>query len=162
MEKGLKNAIDFNSYEKSPQLAEVSVSYKSELKDFIKISNSREAFNILYPLFDPSTIELKEEFVLLFLDRANHILGWFKLSSGGTSGTVVDVKLIFMLCLQVNAHGVILCHNHPSQNIQPSEADVKLTRQIKEAGMLLDVQVLDHLIIAANCTYFTFADEGLI
>jgi DNA repair protein RadC len=109
-----------------------------------------------------NTIELKEDFLLLLLNKANNILGWFKLSSGGTSGTVVDVKIVFMLALQANASSIILCHNHPSQNIQPSEADIRLTNRIKEAGTLMDVKVLDHLIIASNGTYFTFADEGLL
>ena len=162
MEKRAKNVIELSNFEKSPELAEISVSYKSKLRSFIKISNSKDAFNILYPLFDLNTIEIKEEFLLLLLNRANHFLGWFKLSSGGTSGTVVDVKLVFMLALQTNACNLILCHNHPSQNIQPSEADKKLTNQIKEAGKLLEINVLDHLIIASNGTYFTFADEGLL
>lgn len=162
MKKGVENAIDLSTFEKSPELAEISVSYKTKMRGFVKISNSQDAFKILYPLFDINTIEFKEEFLLLLLNRANNILGWFKLSSGGTSGTVVDVKIVFMLALLTNASSIILSHNHPSQNIQPSEADIKLTNQIKEAGKLLGISVLDHLIIASNGTYFTFADEGLL
>jgi DNA repair protein RadC len=162
MKKGVENAIDLSNFEKSPELAEISVSYKTKMRGFVKISNSQDAFKILYPLFDINTIEFKEEFLLLLLNRANNILGWFKLSSGGTSGTVVDVKIVFILALQTNASSIILCHNHPSQNIKPSEADIRLTKQIKEAGNLLDIKILDHLIIASDGTYFTFADEGLL
>jgi len=162
MKKGVENAIDLGNFEKSPELAEIRVSYKSGLRNFSKISNSKDSFNILFPLFDIDTIEFKEEFLLLLLNRANNLLGWFKLSSGGTSGTVVDVKIVFMLALRTNASSLILCHNHPSQNIQPSEADIRLTKKIKEAGNLLDINILDHLIIASDGTYFTFADEGLL
>jgi len=162
MNKRVKNAINQSNLEKSPELAEISVSYKTKIKRRIKITNSKDAFYILYPLFDVNTIELKEEFILLLLNRANHILGWFKLSSGGTNGTVVDVKLVFMLALNANSENLILCHNHPSNNIKPSDADIKLTNQIKEAGKLMDINVLDHLIIASNGTYFDFADEGLM
>lgn len=162
MKKDVRIPIKINDFEKSPELAEIYVSYKTKRRGFVKITNSQDAFKILYPLFDLNTIEFKEEFFLLLLNRANNILGWFKLSSGGTSGTIVDVKIVFMLALQTNACAVILCHNHPSQNIQPSEADIKLTNRIKEAGKLLDISVLDHLIIASSGTYFTFADEGLL
>jgi DNA repair protein RadC len=162
MEKRAKNVIRLSNFEKSPELAEIRVSYKSGLRNFSKISNSKDSFNILFPLFDIDTIEFKEEFLLLLLNRANNLLGWFRLSSGGTSGTVVDIKIVFMLALRTNASSLILCHNHPSQNIQPSEADIKLTNRVKEAGNLLDIRVLDHLIIASNGTYFDFADEGLL
>ena len=162
MNKNVKNVINPRDYEKCPELAEVCVSYKSKFKSKIKISSSRDCYNILYPLFNCDTLELKEEFFILLLNRANNFMGWYKLSSGGTSGTVVDIKIIFMLALMANAHGIILCHNHPSQNIQPSAADIKLTKQIKDAGLLLDIKVLDHMIITSNGSYFDFADEGLL
>ena len=158
----MKNVIEASTTEKSPGLAEVFVSYKTKSSNKTKILNSRDAFNALYPIFDINIIELKEEFLLLLLNRANNILGWFRLSSGGTSGTIVDVKIVFMLALQTNTSNIILCHNHPSQNIQPSESDITLTKRMKEAGSLLDIKVLDHLIIASSGAYFTFADEGLL
>lgn len=152
-------AIDF---EKSSELAEIFVGYHSKSKSDTKILSSRDAFEALYPLFDANTIELKEEFFLLFLNRANKILGWFKLSSGGTFGTVVDVKLILILALQTNASHIVLCHNHPSRNLKPSEADIRITKRVVEASNLFEIKVLDHLIIAADGTYFAFADEGLL
>jgi DNA repair protein RadC len=156
------NAIKSKTFEKSPMLAEIKVSYKTKSGEAVRISSSKDAFNVLFKLFDMNIIDLKEEFFLLLLNRANHVLGWFKLSSGGTTGTVVDVKIIFTLALQVNAHGIILCHNHPSRNLKPSDTDISLTKKVKEAGKLFDITLLDHLIIASDGTYFTFADEGLI
>ena len=78
---------------------------------------------------------------------------------GGIAGTVVDPKIIFKFALDFMASSIILCHNHPSGNNQPSEADNRLTKKIKEAGNLLDIMVLDHLIIADQC-FYSFADEG--
>jgi len=156
------NTAKLKKIQKSPVLAEVKVSYKCKLKDIVRVTSSRISFDVLFNLFDKDTIELKEEFFLLLLNRANYVLGWAKLSSGGTTSTVVDVKIIFILALQTNAHSIILCHNHPSGNLKPSESDINLTKRVKEAGKLLDITVLDHLIISPDGTYFTFADEGLI
>jgi DNA repair protein RadC len=153
---------DTSIFEKSPLLAEIEVSYKTKRKDIIKITSSKDAFNVLYPLFDVNTIGLKEEFFILLLNRANNVLGWFKLSSGGTTGTVVDPKLIFMLALKTVACSVILCHNHPSGNLKPSDHDISLTKRIKEAGKLLEISLLDHLIVTPEGNYHSFADEGLI
>ena len=162
MNEILKDFIKSGTFEKSSELAEIFVSYKSKSEKEIKILNSRDSFNVLFPLFDKDTIELKEEFFLLFLNRANNVLGWFKLSSGGTSGTVVDVKIIFMLALHINASHFILSHNHPSKNIRPSDADITITKRIKEAGNLFEITLLDHLIISADGAYFAFSDEGLL
>jgi len=162
MEKTLSSFKGLKNFEKSSELAEVKVSYRQNLKNIVKISNPKDSFNILFHLFDFNTIEFREEFFLLLLNRANFCLGWFKLSSGGTSGTVVDVKIIFMLALLTNASNIILCHNHPSQNIRPSEADIVMTNQIKDAGQLLGITVLDHLIIASDGSYFAFTTGGLL
>jgi len=154
--------IKSSKFEKSHDLAEIKVSYKCKLKDVVRITNSKDAFNVLYQLFDMNTIELKEEFFLLLLNRANYVLGWFKLSSGGSTSTVVDAKIIFILALRTNANSIILCHNHPSKNMKPSDTDINLTKRIQQAGKLLDITLLDHIIISSGETYFTFADEGLL
>lgn len=83
-------------------------------------------------------------------------------SKGGISGTLTDVRLIFQGALKTNASGIIVCHNHPSGNAYPSESDRKITQKIKEAGNLLDIQLLDHLIILPVEGYYSFADEGTI
>jgi DNA repair protein RadC len=104
---------------------------------------------------------LREEFYILLLNRANRIYGYYLLSQGGTSGTVVDPKLIFSIALKCNAHGIILAHNHPSGNTKPSEADIQITKKVKEGGKLLEIDVLDHIILTSD-SYLSFADEGLM
>jgi DNA repair protein RadC len=102
-----------------------------------------------------------EEFWVLLLNRANRLVKKKKISEGGVSGTVADPKIIFKLAVEELASGIIVAHNHPSGNPKPSESDITLTKKIKEAGKLLDISLLDHLIIARD-KYFSFADEGLI
>jgi DNA repair protein RadC len=102
-----------------------------------------------------------EEFWVLLLNRANRLMKKKRISEGGVSGTVADPKIIFKLAVDELASAIIVVHNHPSGNIKPSESDISLTKKIKEAGKLLDISLLDHLIIARD-KYFSFADEGLI
>ena len=102
--------INLSHFETSQELAEIKVSYKSKNQSRVKILSSQDAFNILYPLYDKDVIEYQELFFLLLLNRANIVLGWIKLSSGGTSGTVVDPKMVFSLALQTNASGILLSH----------------------------------------------------
>ena len=98
---------------------------------------------------------------MLLLNRANIIQKHVEISRGGVAGTVVDAKLIFRAVMEDLPSSLILCHNHPSGNTQPSSADIELTKKIKEAGKLLDINVLDHLIFT-NESYYSFADEGMI
>ena len=105
------------------------------------------------------TIELQEEFKVVLLNRANEVLGVYSLSKGGITGTIVDQRLIFAVALKCNATGIILCHNHPSGNLKPSEADVTMTSKIKKCGELFDISLLDHLIITKN-GYFSFTQDG--
>ncbi len=102
-----------------------------------------------------------EEFWVLMLNRNNRIIKGERISIGGVAGTVADVKIIFKKSLELLASSLILAHNHPSGNLQPSEADKQLTKKVKQAGSLLDIKVLDHLIIT-NSGYFSFADEGMM
>ncbi|KJS04471.1 MAG: hypothetical protein VR77_11565 [Flavobacteriales bacterium BRH_c54] len=102
-----------------------------------------------------------EEFWVLFLDRRNAVIKKSNISKGGISGTVADAKIIFKEAMQLLASAIILCHNHPSGNLKPSDADIQLTKKMKEIGNLVDVPVLDHLIITDK-SYFSFGDEGLI
>ncbi len=102
-----------------------------------------------------------EEFWILLLNRANKIIDSRQISRGGLTGTVVDPKLIFKEALAAQACAIVLCHNHPSGNAKPSEADIQLTKKLKEGGKNLEIAVLDHVIIAGN-GYYSFADEGLL
>jgi DNA repair protein RadC len=122
------------------------------------IRSSRDVFEIFQPLLCDLQ---KEEFWVLLLNRANKVLHRFRMSEGGIAGTVVDPRLIFKSALDHLASSIILCHNHPSGNPKPSQADLDLTHKMKDAGKLLDIQLPDHVIVAGN-SYYSFADEGVI
>lgn len=102
-----------------------------------------------------------EEFWIVMLNRANQVIKKQLISSGGVSGTVADPKIIFKMALDELASSVILCHNHPSGNLKPSQADINLTKKLKEAGKMLEIPVLDHIIFT-NESYFSFADESMM
>jgi len=96
------------------------------------------------------------------MNRSNSILGLLPISRGGISGTVTDVRVIMQGALKSNASGILLAHNHPSGNITPSESDNKITQKIKEAGIIMDIQLLDHLILSTEGNYYSYADNGLL
>lgn len=123
-----------------------------------RVSGSRDCFNILKPHLQDLP---HEEFWIILLNRANRIIRKYQVSQGGVAGTVADPKIIFKVAIAELASGIILAHNHPSGNLTASQADIELTRKIKEAGKLLEIQVLDHLIVAGQ-KYFSFADEGML
>ncbi|MCW3074595.1 MAG: repair protein [Flaviaesturariibacter sp.] len=152
-----------NTVEAMGKVAEVELVYKSRVKPSERpaIVSSADAFNVLRLLWEEGKMDLVEQFKVLFLNRANKVLCVFNVSSGGITGTVADPRLIFTAALRVNAVAVILSHNHPSGNLQPSRADEELTQKIKGAGALLDIKVLDHLILSSE-GYYSFADEGLL
>lgn len=103
-----------------------------------------------------------EEFWVLMLNRANKVINRVKISQGGISGTVVDGKIIFRKALENKCSSIILCHNHPSGNLRPSQADIDVTKKLHAAGKVLDVSVLDHIIVGADMGYYSFADEGML
>ncbi|NJN43004.1 MAG: DNA repair protein RadC [Flammeovirgaceae bacterium] len=123
-----------------------------------KITSSQAAFEIIHR----DLMDLQyEEFWIIMLNRANNLIRKKRISDGGVSGTVADPKRIFREALENTASGIILIHNHPSGNLTASQSDIELTRKIKESGKMLEVQLIDHLIVAGT-KYFSFADEGLI
>ncbi|MCK5694298.1 MAG: DNA repair protein RadC [Bacteroidales bacterium] len=126
--------------------------------DKVAVKSSETVYKIFHPLM--GDLE-HEEFWLLMLNRANRVLGKYKVSQGGLSGTVIDTRIILKKALDNLASSIIVCHNHPSGNKQPSDADVKITRKLKKAAEMLEIKLLDHVIIADK-SYFSFADEGLI
>jgi len=129
---------------------------QSKTPDKAHIKCSGDAFHFIAPSF----IDLDhEEFYAIYLSRGNRVIKTVQISQGGVSGTVADGKLIFNYGLESKASGIILAHNHPSGNIVPSVADIQLTEALKKFGDYIDVQILDHLIVAGN-NYFSFADEG--
>jgi DNA repair protein RadC len=123
-----------------------------------KISGSRDAYELLKAHLQDIP---HEEFWVIMVNRANRVLKKQQISQGGVTGTVADPKLIFKTALQELASGIVLAHNHPSGNLTASKVDLDLTKKLKEGGKLLDIQVLDHIIIAGT-RYFSFADEGIL
>lgn len=145
------------------QVAEVEVSYRPKFKasERPKVSSSLEVYNLFINQWNRDKIELLEEFKIMLLNRNNRVLGIANISSGGVSGTFVDPKIVFSIALQGNASSIVLAHNHPSGNLKTSEADIRLTRNLVQAGLLLEIPIFDHLIIT-NYGYYSFADDGLM
>jgi DNA repair protein RadC len=145
------------------QVSEITISYRNKLQvaDRPKITSSRDAESILRANWSDD-IELLEEFNVLFLTKANQVKGLFRASRGGTAGTVVDPKIIFAAAIKSMAAALILAHNHPSGNLQPSQADIDLTRRLRKAGEVFDMPILDHLILAPHIGFYSFADEGTL
>jgi DNA repair protein RadC len=131
---------------------------EQSLEEKPKLESSLAAFNLIKGDLQDLT---HEEFWVLLLNRSNRLIKKKRVSEGGVSGTVADPKIIFKLALDELASGVILAHNHPSKNLKPSDSDISLTKKMKEAGKLLEIAVLDHIIVAGQ-QYFSFTDEGLI
>jgi len=128
-----------------------------ERPQVLKVDNSKVVYEEFYHLSDLR----HEEFWVMLLSRSNEVMDKQKVSSGGVSGTVADARMIFKSAIQRLASAIILVHNHPSGNLKPSQADIDLTKKLKDAGALLDVAVLDHLIVA-DSGYYSFADEGML
>ena len=123
-----------------------------------QIRTSKDAFDILHPLIGDN---LHEEFFVLFLNRGTFVIDYKSISAGGMAGTVVDAKRVFQEALNYKASSIVLSHNHPSGNLSPSDADIRLTKNLVEAGKVLEISVLDHIIITQQ-SFYSFADEGLL
>ncbi len=144
------------------RMSEIKIRYSNRKKysEMPTVSCSKDAAAILRSEWS-DRIEHIEEFVLLCLNRANKVLGYSHICTGGISGCLVDPKVIFQVALKANAVNIILSHSHPSGNKHPSESDRRLTKKVKSAAKLLDVAVLDHIILTTE-DYFSFADEGIL
>lgn len=144
-------------------VSEIELIYRTKVKasDRPQIKSSNDAYTLALSTWNPDTIELFEQFKVLFLNNASRVLGIYEISSGGITGTVVDVRLIFSAALKANATALIMIHNHPSGSLKASEADRQITRKVKEAGKLLDISLLDSIIITPE-SYYSFADDGVL
>lgn len=145
-----------------PGVAEISVSYKPSKAHKPLIKSSDDAYYHMLKFFPEDTIALHETFVVGYLNRANRLIGVYELSKGGITGTIADPRIIMAIALKAAATGLLLSHNHPSGNLQPSSTDIEITKKIESACKFLDIKLLDHLIISPAGTYFSFIDEGLI
>lgn len=145
-------------------VTEISVVYKHKQKasERPKITSSGDSLIFLLDGFDLRTIGLQEQFVVMYLNRSNSVLGVYRCSIGGLTGTVADIRLILSVALKIAATGIIISHNHPSGSLKPSRADIELTTKLKEAATYMDIKLLDHIIIdASGRNFYSFADEGL-
>ena len=142
-------------------VSEIEISYTPKFlaSSKPKIKCSQDIYEIVKELFDVNALTIKEECIALFLNRSNRIIGSYKVSSGGITSTVVDIRIVLGIALKSLSCGVILAHTHPSGNLQPSKADIDLTHNLREAARLMDIRLLDHLIIS-NEGYYSFSDEG--
>ena len=140
------------------KISEYSLKYTKSKIQKTKVTTSESASNVIRKFYFDD-INIYESFFILLLNRANNTTGFAKISQGGTAGTVVDIKIIAKYAVESLSSAVIICHNHPSGNKQPSDADLNITRKIKDALLLLDIQLIDHIIITEN-DFFSFADNG--
>ena len=143
-------------------VAEYELRYKKKpdnLTDLPIITSSEYAYNILKPLYDLELIADQEYVNVLYLNRANAVMGAHLVHIGGINACMVDVRIIMRSALLCGATGIIICHNHPTGSVKPSENDRRITKQLKECGVICDIKLLDHLIIGEN-TYYSFADQG--
>ena len=145
-----------------PGVCELTVGYKRRAERRRKIHNSSDiasfAREFLYP---DGSMQYSELFFVLFLDRSHQVFAYKLLSSGGMTGTVVDPRLLFQSAILAHSSEIGLCHNHPSGSLEPSEADKVLTKKLAEAGNLLEIPVLDHIIISTE-GHYSFCDEGFL
>ena len=143
-------------------VTEVELVYRNKIRpeDRPRLAESASVYDVLLRAWDMNKIELVGQFMIVLLDRGHACLGISNVSTGGVSACFVDPKIVFATVLKARASSVILAHNHPSGNLKPSQADIDLTKRLKEGGALLDVSVLDHLIVTPF-SYYSFADDGL-
>ncbi|MBD0833643.1 JAB domain-containing protein [Aestuariibaculum sediminum] len=141
---------------------EIQVSYKEKLEFSLSIKCSADANEIIFNHWDKDTIGLYESFKIMLLNNSNKVKGIYQLSSGGITGTLVDIRILFAIVLKTLSPCIILVHNHPSGKLKPSEVDKQLTEKIVKASKFLDIAVLDHLIITPSGEYFSFADNGIL
>ena len=128
-----------------------------DVAELTKITSSRAVFEVMQPIIG----ELNhEEFWVLFLNNSNKVLFKTQLSKGGMTGTMVDIRIVFKIAFEQNATAIILVHNHPSGKLQASDADIQITKKLKNGGQQLDIPVLDHVIVTET-GYYSFADEGI-
>ena len=148
--------------ERKAKPAEIKVTYrkKSNSFDLIKVTQSSEIEELLRNVWS-NQIEYKEEMILFCLNRQNEVLGYSKVSSGGSSGTVIDNKIILQIALNTHSSGIIVAHNHTSGNLKPSQSDIEVTRRLRSACELIDIKLLDHIILSKE-SYLSMTDHGLI
>lgn len=146
-----------------PNIAEVSLAYKAtqSVETLPTITSPEEAADYLRSIWDSETIELREEFLVILLNNAKKVLGWSRISTGGSTATIVEPSAVFQLALLGKADSIICAHNHPSGRLEFSSADIALSRRLTDAGKLLGITVDDHIILTQT-GYLSLREEGLM
>ena len=140
---------------------EIKLSYSRKGNCERSITSSRDAMEVFREHFDADELDYRESFFALYLNQANKVLGIKKISECGISSALVDVRIVLQAALLCNASGIIVAHNHPSGNLTPSTADIKITAQIKEASKIMSMALLDHIILTSD-SYYSFADDAML
>jgi DNA repair protein RadC len=138
--------------------------YRTEVKpgDRAQIKSSKDAYNLFFESWIKNTIEFIEEFKVMLLNRANRVLGIASMSKGSTSGSIVDIKVLFQYAIKTTASTISIAHNHPSGTSEPSDSDRKITKRIYDAGNLVDIKLLDHIIVLPIEGFLSFADNVFV
>ena len=146
------------------KVTEITVAYKPRKEALERqiIRSPEDALNSILSGFDQDIIMIQEQFVVLYLNQANAVIGLYKASKGGITATVVDIRIILSIGLKLLATSMIIAHNHPSGNLKPSTADQDLTLKLKEAAKFMDIKLLDHFIVVGSGKWFSFAEEGIL
>jgi DNA repair protein RadC len=145
----------------SHKISEIEIIYRPQKYSLEKVTNSQKAETMFRDFWNTDTIEYYEEFKVMYLNKRQEVLGIYTHTRGGLVGAICDIRMIFQAALKANAHSIIVAHNHPSGNLEPSEADRDITRKIKEAGKVLEIPMTDHLILT-QYSYLSFADNGYL
>jgi DNA repair protein RadC len=143
------------------KISEIKITYRPTKYQAEGICLSQESEAVFRQFWNKKTIEYYEEFKVMYLNNANQVLGVYNHSSGGIMGVAYDIRMIFQAALKANACAIIIAHNHPSGNLKPSILDIETTRRIKEAGKLLEIKLLDHLILTSS-GYMSLMDNGYL
>lgn len=144
---------------KTIKVPEVKLTFTSKPIISGKAGSASEVAEIVSKFYSKNTIEVREQFFVLYLNNSNKILGYHKHSVGGIKGSLVDLRILFSVALKSLATSIIIAHNHPSGTLKPSTSDIQITNKIRKAGELFDIQLLDHIILTKD-NYYSFAEEG--
>jgi DNA repair protein RadC len=158
-----RERVELKHFERSPRLSELKVAYRSRTKhrDRTPIRGPRDAVDYLRAVWNRHTLELVEEFVVVCLNGNHQVIGWVKVASGGFTSTPVDPRVIFGIALQTASTAIVVAHNHPSGSPEPSEEDRRVTDRLREAGRMLGIALLDHIILARDSA-FSFTESRLL
>ncbi|WP_299432127.1 JAB domain-containing protein [uncultured Aquimarina sp.] len=140
-------------------IPEIKITFSRKRRVEGKIGSAKDVATTLSKFYTKNTIEVREQFFVLYLDNSNKVLGYHTHSVGGIKGSVVDIRILFSVALKSLATSIIIAHNHPSGALKPSTSDIRITSKIKQAGELLDIQLLDHIILTKE-SFYSFAEEG--